>query len=74
MTEAPATIMYACVVSREAVRMALKIATLIDLEAMSGDILNSYAHSPVTEKVWTTLGPEFGKDVKKTALIVRALS
>ena len=28
----------------------------------------------ITEKVWTILGPEFGKDAGKTAMIVRALS
>ena len=26
-----------------------------------------------TEKAWTTFGPEFGRDAKKTAVIVRAL-
>ena len=39
----------------------------------SGDILNAYVQAPVTEKVWTTLGPEFGKNARKTAVIVRAL-
>ena len=29
--------------------------------------------SLVTEKVWTSLGHEFGKDAKKTAVIVRVL-
>ena len=37
-----------------------------------GDILNAYIQEPVTEKVWTTLGPEFGKDTSKTAVIVIA--
>ena len=27
----------------------------------------------MTEKVWTTLGPEFGKDTIKTAVLVRSL-
>ena len=31
----------------------------------------SEAH--VTEKVWSTLGPEIGKDTGKSAVIVRAL-
>ena len=66
MTKEPATIMYASVVSRETVRIALTIAALNDLEVTSGNILNAYLQAPVTEKVWTTLGPEFGKDVKKT--------
>ena len=28
----------------------------------------------MTEKMWTTLGPKFGKDARKTAVIVRALN
>ena len=35
--------------------------------------MNAGVEAPVTEKVWTTLGPEFGKDARKTAMIVRAL-
>ena len=38
-----------------------------------GDILNAYVQAPATEKVWTVLGSEFGKDVCKTTLIIRAL-
>jgi hypothetical protein len=29
--------------------------------------------APITEKVWTVLGPEFGDDAVKRALIVIAL-
>ena len=66
MTEAPATIMYASVVSREKVRIALTITALNDLEVKSGDISNAYIRAPF-------LNPQFGKDARKTALIVRAL-
>ena len=55
MTEAPSTITYASVVSRETVRIALMIATINDLEIKLGTILNAYVLAPVTEKVWTTL-------------------
>ena len=65
---------YICsVVSRETVRMALMIAALNDLEVKSGNVLNAYVQAPVTEKMWTTLGPEFSKDARKTAVIGRAL-
>ena len=73
MTKALATITYASKVSRQTVRTVLMIATLNDLEVKSGNILNAYVQAPVTEKVWTTLGPEFGKDAEKTAVIDRAL-
>ena len=73
MTKAPATIMYPSVVSRETVRIALIIATLNDLEVKLGNILKAYVQAPVIEKVWSTFGPGFSKDARKTALIVRAL-
>ena len=63
-TEALATIMYTSIVSRETVRIALVIATLNDLEVKLGNILNTYVQAPVTEKVWTTLCPEFSKDAR----------
>ena len=53
--------------------MALTIAALTDLEVKVGDVLNAYITAPITEKVWTILGPEFGPDAGKSALIVRAL-
>ena len=40
MTEAPATITYASIVSRVTVRIALMIAALNDPEVKSGNIMN----------------------------------
>jgi hypothetical protein len=37
------------------------------------DIENAYLTAPITEKVLCVLGPEFGNDAGKLALIVRAL-
>jgi hypothetical protein len=37
------------------------------------DIENAYLMAPLTEKLWTVLGPEFGDDNGKRALIVRDL-
>ena len=73
MTKAPATMTYASVVSRETVRIALTLAALNGLQVKCGDVLNAYITAPVTEKIWTTLGPEFGSDAGKKAIIVRAL-
>ena len=63
--------MYASIVIRETIRIALMIAALNDLEVKLGNILNAYVQAPVTEKVWTTLCPVFGKDARKTAVIIR---
>ena len=73
MTETPATMTYASIVSRETVRIALTIAALNDLEVKANDIQNAYLTAPVTEKIWTTCGPEFGNNAGKKALIVRIL-
>jgi hypothetical protein len=74
MTEATsATMTYASVVSRESVRIALTLAALNDLEVKTADIENAYLTTPIGEKIWYTLGPEFGEDAGKRAIIVRAL-
>jgi hypothetical protein len=46
---------------------------LNDLEVKVRDVLNAYITAPVKEKVWTILGPEFGHDAGRSAIIVRAL-
>ncbi len=75
LTKAPATITYASVVSRETMHLALTFASLNDLEVKVGNVLNAYITTPVKvkEKVWTILGPKFGHDSGKNAVIVRAL-
>ena len=59
--------------SRETVRIALTLAALNDLDVQCGDVLNAYVTAPVGEKIWTKLGPEFGADQGKIAIVVRAL-
>ena len=73
MTETPASVTYASVVSRESVRIALTLVALNDLEVKTADIENAYLSAPVGEKIWRRLGPEFETDAGKRALIVRAL-
>ncbi len=73
MTKAPGTITYASVVSRENIRIALLVAALNDLNVEVGDVLNTYITAPITKKVWTVLGPEFGIDAGKSAIIVHTL-
>ena len=47
--------------------------TIAALNDLVGDMLIAYITAPITGKVWTILGPEFGLDAGKTALITRAL-
>ena len=72
-TQTPTTLTYSSVVSRESVRIALTLAALNDLEVKTSDIENAYLTAPVSEKIWTVLGPEFGSDAGKKAIIVRSL-
>jgi hypothetical protein len=53
--------------------IALTLAALNDVDVKMYDIDNAYLTYPITEKVWTVLGTEFGDDAGKRALIVRAL-
>jgi hypothetical protein len=64
---------YASVVPRESVRVTLTLYALNDLDVKMSDIESAYLMAPLTEKVWTVLGPELGHDSGKRALIVRAL-
>jgi hypothetical protein len=73
MTKAPGTITYASVFSCETVRIALLMAALNDLNVKVGDVLNTYITAPISEKVWTVLGPEFNLDAGKSAIIVCTL-
>jgi hypothetical protein len=74
MTDPPAAATYASVVSRESLCIALTAAALNDLNLLAADIQNAYLNAPITEKIWTTLGAEFGEDLRgRKAIIVRAL-
>ena len=73
MVDTEPALTYASVVSRESVRIAFTMAALHDLEIKAGDVQNAYLCAPCEEKIWTILGPEFGEDAGKKAIIVRAL-
>ena len=51
MTEAPAVMTYASVVSRETVRIALTIAALNDLEVKASNVQNAYLTAPCAERI-----------------------
>ena len=56
-TEAPATLTYSLVVSRDSIRIALTVAALNELEVMACDIQNAYRTADCREKIWTRTGP-----------------
>ena len=73
MMEVPITLMYSSLMVRETVRIALMIAALNDLEVKISDIKNAFLAAPCAETINMFLGPEFGEDQGKTAVIVHAL-
>ena len=73
MTEAPSSVTYSSVVSRDSVRLAFLIAELNGLDVMACDIGNAYLHAPCREKVWFQGGIETGDDCGKVLMITRAL-
>jgi hypothetical protein len=72
-TDTPHTMTYASVASSESVRNSIILAALNDLDVKMDEKYNAYLPAPITEKVWIVLGPEFGDDVGKRVLVVRAL-
>jgi hypothetical protein len=74
MTDPPACITNASVVSQESVRIAFLIAALNDLDVLSADIGNAYLNARAREKIYVICGPEFGdQNIGRKAIIVRAL-
>ena len=73
MTEAPSSLTYSSVVSRDSVKIAFLIAALNDLDVMSCDIGNAYLNAPCREKIWFEAGPECGLLQGKVCKLVRAL-
>ena len=72
-TEAPASITYSSVVSRDSVKLAFLIAALNDLDVLACDIGNAYLNAPCREKIWFKAGRECGADMGKVMIITRAL-
>ena len=49
------------------------MAALNDLDIKCADIENAYLTAPCREKVWTVAGEEFGSDMGKNFIVVKAL-
>ena len=55
-TEAPVSLTYSSVVSRDSVQLAFLISALNDLYVMECDIGNEYINSPCKENIWFKVG------------------
>ena len=59
-TPNPTTLMYAGVVSRESISIALTYAALHNIDVKVADIKNAYLQAPSSEKHFIICGTEFG--------------
>ena len=73
MTEAPSSITYSSGVSRDSVRITLKLAALNGLDILACDIQNAYLTAKCREKIWTIAGPEFGSEEGSLTIVKMAL-
>ena len=72
-TEAPTSMTYSSVVSRDSMWIAFLIAALNDLDIMSMDLENAFIQAPCREKIWFKGGLECGEDKGKVCIVVRSL-
>ena len=72
-TEAPATLTYSSVISRNSVWIALTVVVLNELEVMACDIQNAYLTANCRAKIWTQAGPEFSSEAGTIMFIHKAL-
>ena len=72
-TDAPTSLTYSSVVSRDSVRLAFLAAELNDLDVMAADIGNAYLNAPCREKIWFQAGPEHGELMGRAMKVTRAL-
>ncbi len=68
-TEVPSALTFASVVSRDSASIALTIAALNDLKAMTCNIQNAVLTADCRKKIWTRVGPEFGSEAGFVCLV-----
>ena len=72
-TEAPSSLTYSSVVSRDSVHIAFLKAKLNDLYIMDCDVGNAYLNAPCREKIWFVAGLEHGERKGKVMVLAREL-
>ena len=74
LTDAPSSLTYSSVVSRDSIRIAFLLASLNNLKVLACDIGNAYLNAPCREKIWFLGGPDVGTEYQgKVCVMVRAL-
>ena len=71
--EAPPSVTYSTVVSRDSVRILLMVAALNDLDVQGCDVQNAFLTANNLEKHWLRAGPEFKEEKGQIFIVRRAL-
>ena len=71
--DAPLSLTYSSVVSRDSVSIAFLVAELNDLDVMACDVGNVYLNATCREKIWFVACLDHGKRKGKVMVIVRSL-
>ena len=66
-------ITYSSIVSRDSVKIALKVAAVNGLDLLTFDFQNEYLTAKFREMIWTIAGPEFGSEEGSLIIINIAL-
>ena len=69
-TDAPDSITFLSVVTRDSIRTAFLIAALNELEILAADVGNAYLQAPAREKVHTTAGPSLVLTILEKRLLL----
>ena len=69
----PDVITYSRMVTKETVCIAFTMESFHDLEVKAAEVLNAHVTASNQEKICIVLGPKFGDDAGKSAIIIRAL-
>jgi hypothetical protein len=73
LTDAPGSITYSSVVSRDSIWIAFLVAGLNNLELLAGDVANVYLNAPCRERIWFEWQIETGDDQGKVLKIACVL-
>jgi Reverse transcriptase (RNA-dependent DNA polymerase) len=71
--DAPSSMTYSSVVSRDSIRLMFLVAALNNLDVFACDIGNAYLNAQCKEKIWFRGGTEMGEDKGKVMIVTRAL-
>ena len=72
-TDPPDYLTYSSIVSRDSVQIDFVIAALNGLDILAADIGNKYLNAPRREKIYFTVGADFGNRKGASVVVIHEL-